>query len=74
MSASGTVKWFSKVKGFGFIESEGKDIFVHYSAIQGDKYKTLKGGDKVTFEIAESDKGPQAANVVCEKKPEAEKK
>lgn len=73
MAVSGTVKWFSNVKGFGFIEHEGKDVFVHYSAIQGDKYKTLEGGDKVTFDLVESEKGPQASNVVREQKPKAEK-
>lgn len=61
----GTVKWFSNTKGYGFIEREGgKDVFVHYSAIQMDGYKTLNEGDKVEFVIEESPKGPQAANVV----------
>lgn len=70
MPVTGKVKWFSNVKGYGFIEQEGgeKDIFVHYSAITGDKYKTLDGGDTVTFEIVQSDKGPQAAEVVRQKK------
>lgn len=61
----GTVKWFSDQKGYGFIEREdGDDVFVHYSAIVGDGFKTLVEGQKVEFEIVETDKGPQAANVV----------
>ncbi len=60
----GTVKWFNESKGFGFIEQEqGKDIFVHYSAIQGSGFKTLNEGDRVEFEIVEGPKGPAAANV-----------
>ena len=60
----GTVKWFSPERGIGFIErSEGKDVFVHYSAINIDGYKTLDEGATVTFDIIESEKGPQAANV-----------
>lgn len=60
----GTVKWFSNEKGYGFITSEsGSDVFVHYSAIQGDGYKTLNEGDKVEFEVQKSAKGQQAANV-----------
>ena len=64
----GTVKWFSNQKGFGFITPEGagegaKDIFVHFSAIQGDGYKTLKEGDAVEFEVTEGPKGEQAVNV-----------
>ena len=61
----GTVKWFSAKKGYGFIETkEGKDVFVHYSAISGEGYKNIDKGDRVTFEIAEAAKGEQAQNVV----------
>lgn len=61
---SGKVKWFNDAKGYGFIETnEGKDIFVHYSAIQKDGFKTLAEGQAVVFEIVEGAKGPQAANV-----------
>ena len=60
----GTVKWFNESKGFGFIEQEeGKDVFVHYSAIAGSGFKTLNEGDKVLFEIVDGPKGPAAANV-----------
>jgi len=60
----GTVKWFSAEKGYGFIEQEsGDDVFVHFSAIQEDGYRTLNEGQKVEFEIVEGDRGPQAANV-----------
>ena len=65
MALSVIVKWFNESKGYGFIEHEGgDDVFVHYSAIQGDGYKTLIEGDEVEFEIAEGEKGPKAANVV----------
>ncbi len=61
----GTVKWFNSAKGFGFIAREGgKDVFVHFSAINMEGYKTLNEGDKVEFTIEDSPKGPQAANVV----------
>jgi CspA family cold shock protein len=61
----GTVKWFNESKGFGFIEQEdGKDVFVHYSAIGGTGFKTLNEGDKVQFEIVDGPKGPAAANVL----------
>lgn len=61
----GTVKWFNADKGFGFIESnEGEDVFVHYSAIQSEGFKTLEEGQKVEFEIVEGARGPQASNVV----------
>ena len=61
----GTVKWFNAEKGFGFISTEDEgDVFVHFSAIQADGYKTLEEGQKVEFEIVEGAKGPQAANVV----------
>ncbi len=60
----GKVKWFNEAKGYGFIECEGmKDIFVHYSAITGDGFKTLSEGQKVQFEVVQGTKGPQAANV-----------
>lgn len=61
----GTVKWFSNQKGYGFITPEnGKDVFVHFSAIQGDGYKTLNEGEAVEFEISQGPKGEQAINVV----------
>ena len=61
---TGTVKWFNAEKGFGFITREdGSDVFVHFSAIQGEGFKTLEEGQKVSFEIVEGDRGPQAANV-----------
>lgn len=61
----GTVKWFNAEKGFGFIEIEGgNDVFVHFSAIQDEGFKTLEEGQRVEFEIVEGDRGPQAANVV----------
>lgn len=60
----GTVKWFNKTKGYGFIEHEGgEDVFVHFSAIQGDGFKVLEKGDAVEFEVTDGPKGPQAANV-----------
>lgn len=63
--AIGTVKWFNSEKGFGFIEVEGgSDVFVHYSAIQQDGYKTLEEGQRVEFDIVEGERGPQAENVV----------
>ncbi|MCJ7772119.1 MAG: cold shock domain-containing protein [Desulfobacterales bacterium] len=63
--AQGTVKWFNDKKGFGFIEQlEGKDVFVHYSAISIDGFKTLSEGDQVVFDIIEGDRGPSAKNVI----------
>ncbi|AST91429.1 cold-shock protein CspD [Sutcliffiella cohnii] len=60
----GKVKWFNAEKGFGFIEVEGQDdVFVHFSAIQGEGFKSLEEGQEVTFEIVEGARGPQAANV-----------
>ena len=60
----GTVKWFNAEKGFGFIErEEGKDVFVHFSAINMEGYKTLEEGAEVQFEVVEGAKGPQASNV-----------
>ncbi len=60
----GKVKWFNAEKGFGFIEVEGReDVFVHFSAIQGEGYKTLEEGQTVSFEIVDGARGPQAANV-----------
>jgi len=61
----GTVKWFDNKKGYGFIERDGEDgdVFVHYSNIQGDGYRSLDEGQKVEFTVMESDKGPQAHNV-----------
>lgn len=62
---TGKVKWFNDAKGYGFIETEeGKDIFVHYSAIQIDGYKSLAEGQSVQFEVVEGSKGLQAANVL----------
>lgn len=64
MRKRGTVKWFNEAKGFGFIQqAEGEDVFVHYSAIQGEGFKTLSEGQVVEFEIVEGPKGKQAANV-----------
>ncbi|MCJ7841038.1 cold-shock protein [Lederbergia sp. NSJ-179] len=60
----GTVKWFNAEKGFGFIEVEGgEDVFVHFSAITGDGFKTLEEGQKVSFDITQGNRGDQAANV-----------
>ncbi|GAB3791060.1 cold shock domain-containing protein [Virgibacillus kimchii] len=62
---NGKVKWFNAEKGFGFIEREdGDDVFVHFSAIQAEGFKTLEEGQDVEFEIVEGNRGPQAANVV----------
>ncbi len=63
--AQGLVKWFNDAKGYGFIQQDGseKDVFVHYTAIQGDGFKTLAEGQKVDFELIDGPKGPQAANV-----------
>ncbi|MBN6188813.1 cold-shock protein [Aneurinibacillus sp. REN35] len=62
---TGTVKWFNADKGFGFIEREGgDDVFVHFSAITGEGFKSLDEGQRVQFDIVEGNRGPQAANVV----------
>jgi CspA family cold shock protein len=63
--AQGTVKWFNGDKGFGFIEPDdgGKDVFVHFSAIQGSGYRSLEEGQRVSFETSQGQKGPQADNV-----------
>jgi CspA family cold shock protein len=61
----GTVKWFNDSKGYGFIQQpEGEDVFVHFSAIEADGFRTLAEGETVEFEVRESDKGLQAANVI----------
>ena len=74
MPEKGKVKWFSNVKGYGFLERDGQpDVFVHYKAVAGEGYQRLKPAEEVTFDIAEGKKGPTAANVVRNKKP-AEKK
>lgn len=64
--AQGTVKWFNAEKGFGFIEQDGggDDVFVHFSAIQSNGYRSLEEGQRVEFEITQGDKGAQASNVV----------
>jgi len=62
--ATGKVKWFNAEKGFGFIEQDGgNDVFVHYTAIQGEGFKTLEEGQEVSFDIEEGQRGPQAVNV-----------
>ena len=62
--AEGTVKWFNDAKGFGFIEQDnGPDVFVHFSSISGEGFKSLAEGDRVRFDVTEGPKGPQAANV-----------
>ncbi|WP_278007104.1 cold-shock protein [Thermanaerovibrio acidaminovorans] len=64
MKTNGVVKWFNATKGYGFITAEdGKDVFVHFSAIQQEGFKTLEEGQRVSFEVVEGSKGPQAANV-----------
>ncbi len=64
--STGKVKWFNEAKGYGFIEPDGggRDVFVHYSAIQGEGYKTLSEGQSVEFDIIQGEKGPQASNVL----------
>ena len=64
MSEQGTVKWFNDSKGYGFISrADGDDVFVHFSSIAGDGFKSLQEGDEVTFEVEESERGPQAVSV-----------
>ena len=64
MKEKGTVKWFNAAKGYGFIQREnGEDVFVHFSAISGDGFKTLDEGQEVEFEVTDGPKGPQAVNV-----------
>jgi CspA family cold shock protein len=66
LKEQGTVKWFNEAKGFGFLAREnGPDVFVHYSAIQGNGFKTLREGQRVEFEVGQGPKGPQALNVVA---------
>ncbi len=66
MKTQGTVKWFNESKGYGFITADsGKDVFVHYSAIQQDGFKTLAEGQRVSFEIVQGTKGPQASEVTA---------
>jgi len=65
--SEGVVKWFNPVKGYGFITpEEGKDVFVHYSSIDGEGYKTLEEGERVVFEVSEGPKGPMAVNVALQ--------
>ncbi|GBE36327.1 cold shock protein CspB [bacterium BMS3Bbin07] len=65
MSFEGKVKWFNETKGYGFIQKDdGEDVFVHYSSIQGDGFKTLAEGQRVSFDVVEGERGPKATNVV----------
>ncbi|MEE8509593.1 MAG: cold-shock protein [candidate division NC10 bacterium] len=65
MRSTGTVKWFNDAKGYGFIERpDGPDVFVHFSALQGDGFKTLNEGQSIEFDVVDGPKGKQAANVV----------
>ncbi len=75
MADKGKVKWFSNVKGFGFLRKEGeeKDIFVHYSVIQGEGYKRLNPDEEVEFDVVQGEKGPLAQNVIRHKKTQEEK-
>jgi CspA family cold shock protein len=70
--SDGTVKWFNPKKGYGFIAAaDGRDVFVHYSNISGDGYRTLDEGDSVSFDIVEGEKGPRAENVVPKARSES---
>ncbi len=70
MMSEGTVKWFNQRKGYGFISAaDGQDIFVHYTNISGEGFKTLAEGDSVNFDIVEGEKGPRAENVVPKSAP-----
>lgn len=71
MIKTGVVKWFSRLKGYGFIQPDdgGAEVFVHYSAIEGDGYRNLYEGDKVTFEVVDQGKGPQARHVQAQRVP-----
>ena len=70
--AEGKVKWFNTRKGYGFISTDdGKDIFVHYSNIESEGYKTLAEGDPVSFDVVDGEKGPRAENVVCKGAPKS---
>ena len=72
--SDGKVKWFNPRKGYGFIEGpEGRDIFVHYSSISGDGYKTLAEGDEVTFDVVEGEKGLRAENIIPKSAPKSQK-
>ncbi len=65
MSFEGNVKWFNETKGYGFIQKDdGEDVFVHYSSIQGDGFRTISEGQRVSFDVIEGEKGPKATNVV----------
>ena len=76
MAEKGKVKWFSNMKGFGFLTKEGsdKDIFIHYSSIQGETYKKLTENEEVTFDLVDGPKGPTATNVVRQKKGKEDEK
>lgn len=66
MKKIGKVKWFNETKGYGFIENEGeRDIFVHYTAIEMDGFRTLREGQQVEYELVDTPRGPQASSVVC---------
>jgi CspA family cold shock protein len=70
--AEGKVKWFNARKGYGFISTDdGKDIFVHYSNIESEGYKSLAEGDPVTFDVVDGEKGPRAENVICKGPPKS---
>ncbi len=65
MSFEGKVKWFNETKGYGFIQKDdGQDVFVHYTSIQGDGFRTLTEGQRVSFDVVEGERGPKATNVV----------